>query len=69
MFVDTMRDDNSDITEIQRGSCDVEYRDDGLCGPDTDEVEAAAEGNNKPYRVDGRLSYVVDFAPESVRIR
>jgi hypothetical protein len=53
--------DNSHVAAIEGWGCDVEDGGDGFNAAEADEVEAAAEKDNEPDAVEGRVGVVVDF--------
>jgi hypothetical protein len=61
-----MSNDNSDIADIQRRRCDCEDGDNCKSAPDTDQIQAAAERNNEPDGIYGRVCNVVYLDEEPV---
>lgn len=64
-FVDLMRENYRHVRDIQRGSCDVEDGRCGLCGSNSDAIEADAEEYHKPDRVNRGMSVSVHFGEET----
>lgn len=59
-----MRNDDGDVAEIESRRGDVEDGDDRQGAADSNEVEAATEGDDEPDCVHRRLRVGVDLAPE-----
>ena len=64
-FVTSVCNDDRNVTDVKRGSGDVEDGNDCQGAADANEIETAAESNNEPDGVDGRVRDRVDLAPES----
>lgn len=64
-LVPSVCDNNSDVANIQGRSGNVEDGGDGKRASNTDEIEAAAEGDHEPDSVHRRMRIMIDFAPES----
>ncbi len=59
--------DDGDVREIHGGSCDAEDAEDGFCGAERDEVEAAAENHDEPDGVEGGVGVRVHAAEDAGR--
>ena len=54
-FVTSVRNDDCNVADVKRRSGDVEDGNDCQGAADADEIETAAECNNEPDCVDGRV--------------
>ena len=65
VFIPAVRDDDSNVGDVECGGRDVEDGGYGERRADADEVETAAEGDDEPNGVDGCASVSVYFGPEA----
>lgn len=65
-FVPSMRNDDSNVANVQGWRGNVEDGGDGQRASNADQIEAAAEGDDEPDRVDRRVCVAIDLAPEAI---
>lgn len=56
-FVPAVSDDDGDVTDVERGGCDVEDGDYSQRTPDADEIETTAKNDHEPDGVDGGVGH------------
>jgi len=65
-FIPSMRNDDNNVANVQGWRGNVEDGGDGQRASNTDQIEAAAEGDDEPDRVDRRMCVAIDLAPEAI---
>lgn len=66
MLVNPVRDDDSNVADVECWRRDVENGDNRQRASDTDQIQAAAERDDKPDSIHRCMCSLVDFAPKSV---
>lgn len=64
VLVYAVGNDDSNVTEVECWSCNVEDCHNCLARANADEIESAAKGDHEPYRIDRCSSKFVDLAPD-----
>ena len=67
-LVPAMRDDDSNVADVECRCGDIEDGNDSQGAANTDEVEAATERYDEPYSIDWSIRNRIDFAPESALV-
>jgi hypothetical protein len=64
--IPSVGDDDGDVAYVQGWSGNIEDGRNGQRAADTDQIEAAAKGDDEPDGVDWRLREAIDLAPKPV---
>lgn len=65
-FVPSVRHNDGDVADVECGCSDVEDAQDSQGTADTDQIQAAAEDDDEPDGIDGRVGDIVYSCPETV---